>query len=133
MTHEDALAHFGVKGMHWGVHKAEPSSGSGKSGGSPAKAKNPKIKAADIYAARIMQDHLAMKSWDLYDKATRATTEKGRMAAQKALEKNAAEFDSYDAVARKKTGIEKIANIMVWGGTAVVVAGAAASFAGGRR
>jgi hypothetical protein len=26
MTYSEALAHFGIKGMHWGTHKAQPGS-----------------------------------------------------------------------------------------------------------
>jgi hypothetical protein len=132
MTHEEALAHFGVKGMHWGQRKAE-TSGSGGSGGGAGSRKPPKPTRNDILTARAMQRHLADKSWDIHDKLVSATTEHGRLAAAKELQKNADAWDSANAVAKRRTGGEKVGLVLAWSALAVVTTARIAVAVGGNK
>lgn len=132
MTHEEALAHFGVKGMHWGQRKAE-SSGSGGSGGGARSRKPPKPTRNDILTARAMQRHLADKSWDINDKLVSATTEHGRLAAAKELQKNSDAWDAAHTVAKRHTGGEKVASVLLWSAALVMAGAAVAGSASGSR
>lgn len=73
------LEHFGVKGMHWGHHKAKDVGGS-----APSKPKK-KPTTKEIHAARQRQFAREVKLQNLESDYYLATTKKGRLKTQQLM------------------------------------------------
>lgn len=138
----DALVHFGVKGMRWGHHKAQPSGGGG-GGGGPApitrkqnrqlnkehRAKKRSERDAEIDAAReryhssARSNYKAAKAQYKIDKktiGTAAAREKFNAVKQKNM-------DDFNVAQQAKSGKEAvIATLLIVGGITLSAVNAAA-------
>jgi hypothetical protein len=88
ITSEEALAHFGVKGMKWGVRKPDDSGGGS---GGPAKLKG-KERTDAILNARVRQGARKYAYQNATAEFMVARTAKGQDAAEKSMRKLEKEF-----------------------------------------
>lgn len=144
----EALAHFGVKGMRWGHHKApEPGSGGGGGGVAPAKSnrqlnkefrqKQKQQRDAEIEAARqrygasARENYLKAKEQYKQDKKTIGTAA-ARAKFNAVKEQN---INDYEIASQAKSGKETTAAVLATVGTVALfsVLGAVAQNVGGGR
>jgi len=114
---EEAMEHFGKKGMHWGVRKGADS---GSGGGSPKKVKPT---TADIQGARFRTQARVKRINSASEDHAVATSSKGRSAAMKIINDNIkADLKSGDSkLAAKSTKGEKIAAGIAYGLSGAIV------------
>lgn len=89
MTYDDYLAHFGVKGMKWGVRKSENRSGSSRQNGSKtpssssgeSKTTKQKVKSKNFDRDYVLQSLMTKqaKGVDLLKPANLTRRERGRL------------------------------------------------------
>lgn len=124
---DDFLAHHGVKGMHWGKHKAGVDSGGTAAQridkANEVKATKAKVTSKDIKEARARQSEKADKVNQHYIDLLNQTSDAGRARAQKILDKSADKLVNNPDAA---TAIRMTAGEKVTAGFGVAIMGLAA-------
>lgn len=120
----DDLAHFGVKGMHWGQHSTSPtgSAPSNRQLNKASKAKDKAARNAEIDAARTRYSTTARKNYvkaKTQYKADKKTigTREARKKFDAVKQKN---IDDYDIGAQAKSGVETTAKVLAVVGVVTV-------------
>jgi hypothetical protein len=120
-TYDEALIHFGVKGMKWGQTHANSSSGGHTTKVQSGKRRE-KVTTAQIKTARSQRQADLGKLIASDAKVQLATTAKGRQAALKVWEQQAKIVNAKDStrIAAKMTRGERVATALFLGPLGVV-------------
>jgi hypothetical protein len=117
---DDFLAHYGVKGMHWGHHKARETSGSSKK----SRKQTRQERNAEILNARSRQQARGRAYEEAQAEFMAARTRKGEAKAEEVMRRMEKEYWTHpDAqTAQKLTTGEKIAVGLAYGSVGLTAA-----------